>query len=688
MKRWFVARLVSGTLLVASPVLAGRVAIPSVDSNAIALVDDATDTVERTLAVTKPYIGCAFSKDGARIYCSPVSGGLLDGLSSTTGETIWSMSTPVAMPADVAASPIESVAYVLSDSPAGLYVVTDFGTYAGSAFVPTGDSAASLTDLAISPDGRVALFGDLDNDKLWRVDLGTNTIASVTPPGMLGGPGALAFSHDGRRVYADELSTGVFRIWDSSLQTDLGTRVGCGSASRMALSNDGRKAYVTCATPSGIRVIDLEGTAPTTAIPITGMLLGVAVALDDHRAYTCDSSVGSTAISAIETFGNSLATTISGPTRPGLPSAAPDPTWPANACVQAWQGAPAPRHGHRLAWDSLRSCLVLFGGESNGSILGDSWEWRSGSWMRVRPLHSPGPRQSFAMTFDPVNQVTVLFGGDDGARPNGETWTRDAADWHRMTPATSPRPSSGASMAFLSRIGKCVLHIGSVGSFPQETWFWDGSNWAQSPAGGPSSAGQLVTDSWRDQVALFNGTGLEFFDGTSWSPGPALPAGDLVTGSFGFDEETGLFVLTGTGTTGEARPASRTGSRLPPVGFRCFLRDRFPPGQTRRWPSSRGRGWRSSVEETGSAPSTLLPRGPRIPPAIRVPTGFPGAISGFGEPVSGPPSASETGPGLHRPSTLAGIACRCSEGPRSRSFCCRTSQEGRSSSTDIAGPNR
>jgi hypothetical protein len=57
-------------------------------------------------------------------------------------------------------------------------------------------------------------------------------------------------------------------------------------------------------------------------------------------------------------------------------------TWKANA----WQNtptAPPRRRGTAMAYDQARSRVVLYGGDGESGLLGDTWEWDGRRWTRA-----------------------------------------------------------------------------------------------------------------------------------------------------------------------------------------------------------------------------------------------------------------------------------------------------------------
>ena len=132
---------------------------------------------------------------------------------------------------------------------------------------------------------------------------------------------------------------------------------------------------------------------------------------------------------------------------------------------------PRPRRGHAMTYDAERKRVVLFGGESHGARVNDTWEWDGQNWTQVADI-GPGPRSDHAMAFDHSSKRVVLFGGNvSSGEPGGDTWERDGSDWTqpadegRSARRTQPRrrlppPTSGPVWRIArDDIGVC-RHVG------------------------------------------------------------------------------------------------------------------------------------------------------------------------------------------------------------------------------------
>ncbi len=183
------------------------------------------------------------------------------------------------------------------------------------------------------------------------------------------------------------------------------------------------------------------------------------------------------------------------------------------------------RLAHRMALDSLRGRVVLFGEGRWIQNRDPVWEWDGTRWWPIEPSGpSPGPRYGVGMGFDPVGRRMIVFGGNDG-RFNvlDETWSWDGRSWTLLSPATRPPARWEHAMVTDDRRGRIVLFGGAnsqLGGSLDDTWEWDGSNWVQMhPALKPPPRYSLgmAFDRQAGHAVLFGGaSGLAYGDTWSW----------------------------------------------------------------------------------------------------------------------------------------------------------------------------
>src|ERR1022692_1546930 len=78
---------------------------------------------------------------------------------------------------------------------------------------------------------------------------------------------------------------------------------------------------------------------------------------------------------------------------------------------QSPASSPPVRDDSTMVYDPLHHQTVLFGGETSGVALNDTWVYNGTTWTQLFPVHSPPARVSAGMAFDAAHGQVVLFGG-------------------------------------------------------------------------------------------------------------------------------------------------------------------------------------------------------------------------------------------------------------------------------------
>ncbi len=151
--------------------------------------------------------------------------------------------------------------------------------------------------------------------------------------------------------------------------------------------------------------------------------------------------------------------------------------------------------------------------------------------------NGPAARHRHGMVYDSVRGVTVLFGGlGDGDDLSGafrnDTWEYDGTNWARRLTAVSPSSRSDFGFAFDRHRGRVVLFGGGArfgGELNGETWEYDGANWTQRfPVHAPAPRHNCamfydpirrVTTLYGGDTALANPRAGDIWtwDGTDWT---------------------------------------------------------------------------------------------------------------------------------------------------------------------------
>jgi hypothetical protein len=113
--------------------------------------------------------------------------------------------------------------------------------------------------------------------------------------------------------------------------------------------------------------------------------------------------------------------------------------------------------------------------------------WTGTAWKQIAMYRNGPATPGVVFVGDPATHSDIVLTGD------GQTWRWNGA-WTRLHPGTTPPIVSGVASAYDAATGQVVM-FGGFGVTSRETglydqtWTWDGSNWAQR--GG--SAGPSVT---------------------------------------------------------------------------------------------------------------------------------------------------------------------------------------------------
>lgn len=217
----------------------------------------------------------------------------------------------------------------------------------------------------------------------------------------------------------------------------------------------------------------------------------------------------------------------------------------ADSLLWAWNGirwrsfgGAAPNPGRRkhmkLVYDPSRDRLVLFGGGTKTSMLGDTWEWDGKRWKQVT-TEGPGERMAYAMAWDPARRRIVLFGGVGPARvPMNDTWEWDGRRWTRIA-TEGPPPRLFAELTAGTGAGELLLVGGQPRSGPvfRDAWTLNEGTWRLLPDSGPGrTLGALTRDPLTDEPLWIGGKSDSASHGDGWRrtggawlvlPGGGLP---------------------------------------------------------------------------------------------------------------------------------------------------------------------
>jgi hypothetical protein len=201
--------------------------------------------------------------------------------------------------------------------------------------------------------------------------------------------------------------------------------------------------------------------------------------------------------------------------------------------------------------------------------LHDTWEWNGAAWTQVVTAAAPAQSEQSSMCYDTQRGVCVLTGGTSfSGAPDQRTWEYDGVHWTDVTAQVGAAPSgtpglgvSGAQMVFDTVRRVSVLFGGRTpnGTYPTETWEYDGRSWRLIATTRPAGRiGFVMTWDWaRNRVVLYGGvsSSLSALRDTQEFSG-VLP----------------VYAVFGGGCAGGAGVPSNTADALPRIGHTMIAR--------------------------------------------------------------------------------------------------------------------
>ena len=148
-----------------------------------------------------------------------------------------------------------------------------------------------------------------------------------------------------------------------------------------------------------------------------------------------------------------------------------------------------------------------------GSGSSQTWIWNGLNWIQRFPTNSPPIKYAHAMSYDPIRGETVVFGGfidGDIIQMANDTWVWNGINWAQRFPNTSPSRRAHYGMSYSPQ---GILLFGGSEQFGDggsafnrnDTWIWTGTNWVlQQPAVKPPTTADdtLAFDPIRQEVVL------------------------------------------------------------------------------------------------------------------------------------------------------------------------------------------
>jgi len=136
---------------------------------------------------------------------------------------------------------------------------------------------------------------------------------------------------------------------------------------------------------------------------------------------------------------------------------------------------PDPRGHSTMVYDEREKLLVLFGGLNAGNVLGDTWTYDTvaDAWANMKPANGPPARYGAAMAYDSIDSKIILFGGSNAVNDVSDTWTyvTRTNSWTAQNLPSSPSARQMAAMVYDPEADLSVLYSGiTAGDTIPDTW--------------------------------------------------------------------------------------------------------------------------------------------------------------------------------------------------------------------------
>lgn len=387
--------------------------------------------------------------------------------------------------------------------------------------------------LLFGGNGGVPLFSPLDDTWAWDGTRWTELIGTARPPAGDGASGA----YDPRRGVVVVVAAG--QTWEHDGQA-WRQRTTSGPPGRYhgAMAHDvaGQRMILWGGTGADTRAWAWDGATWTDLGASTGPVARgghVMTPAPDGRLLVTGGST-----SSLRTFPSNAAANVDGA------------TWLFDGVTWSIVLAPTPRAGAAIAADPARQQVLLFGGRAPAPA-DDAWALTARGWREIAT--GPEGRADAALGCLPDGSC-VLFGGEGEAGLLGDTWRYDGTAWTLPTLAIAPGARTRAAVA--TDATRVVIAGGrdASGGPLADAWAWDGAAWQRLPdLPRPLAGAALGHDPVRDQLVLIggeDGTGARgdtlVLTGTGWvAPATAAPQAPRVDATLAWDPARRALVVSG-----------------------------------------------------------------------------------------------------------------------------------------------
>ena len=187
--------------------------------------------------------------------------------------------------------------------------------------------------------------------------------------------------------------------------------------------------------------------------------------------------------------------------------------------VSVVSAAPEERLGHRMIYNPVDQCTILYGGavwDNEYTFYSELWSYDTGTntWSEIEAANKPPARFNSMITYIPGRHQIFLFGGFASNGRVDDTWIYDIESntWIELDPPDHPNQRSDSSIAYDPDNDVIILFSGYRRDEvkTRETWAYnfEDDNWAEMfPENPPlhQYGNYMVYVSETDQLLMYPG---------------------------------------------------------------------------------------------------------------------------------------------------------------------------------------
>jgi YVTN family beta-propeller protein len=270
-------------------------------SNAVAVIDPATNQVVTQIPVGRNPVRIVMTPDGRKAYVSNTGEDTVSVI-DTVNRVVTGTVTVGNGPQESAVTPDGGRVFIVHKS-SGDVAVVDTSTDTVVTHVAVGGHGSK--DALVSHDGQVTYVANATTNMINVID---NTTYSVTNIPTAAGPRRLALTPAGDRLYVSDYDGATVTVIDTATNTVL-ANIPVGNGPRtVAITPNGNEIYVTNVGDGTVSVINNATLSVVATIPVGTNPWQVAITPDGAWAYV--SNGGSRSVSIINTSTHTVTKTI------------------------------------------------------------------------------------------------------------------------------------------------------------------------------------------------------------------------------------------------------------------------------------------------------------------------------------------------------------------------------------------